>query len=127
MRFDPADMDKWLAAIEMVPQPERGANVVDGSKNPELLLPSELFSVLLQRGFDDDVDARTAYRTKLEPLAIELEVEPDFWPTLAELASGLIPWSKVRSFSLEKGARPVLRLLRQLGRPLGEDLQPAAI
>jgi len=90
-RFDPADMEKRLAAIQMGRPPEKDANVVDGSKNPELLLPTELFNALLKRGFDRDVDARKAWRQKIEPVVSELGIDPDFWPTLAELAAGVIP------------------------------------
>lgn len=91
VRFDPSDREKRLEAIDMVPAPERGSVVVDGSKNPELLLPSELFRVLLKRGFDENLDARETYRERVEYVARELGIGPELWPSLKELASGLLP------------------------------------
>lgn len=93
VRFDPAEMEERLQAIDMVPPPERGTSVVDGSRNPELLLPSELFHVLLKRGFDPDLDARKAYRARVESVASELGIGPELWPTLKELSAGLLPIS----------------------------------
>ena len=91
VRFDPADMEKRLDAIDMVPRPERGTSVVDGARNPELLLPTELFFQLLKIGFDPDPDARKLYRSRIDPVAIELGIGPELWPTLKELAAGLLP------------------------------------
>lgn len=102
VRFDPSDMEKRLQAIDMVPAPERGANVVDGSKNPELLLPSELFRELLKQGFDENLDARTTFRDRLEPVASDLGIGPELWPTLRELAAGLLPSAEREKLTWEE-------------------------
>lgn len=90
-RFDPHDVKKRLEAIDMVPRPDPDANVVDGAKNPELLLPTELFPHLLKRGFDENLDARKAFRDKVEPVAGELGIGPELWPVLREVAADLLP------------------------------------
>lgn len=90
-RFDPYDMEKRLEAIDMVPRPERGTCVVDGARNSELLLPSELFLALLKQGFDPDPDARKLFRTRIKPVAADLGIGPELWPALKELAAGLLP------------------------------------
>ena len=91
VRFDPVDMEKRLRAMDKAQAPERGTCVVDGARNPELLLPSELFPQLLKTGFNPDPDARKLYRSRIEPVAIELGIGPELWPTLKEVAAGILP------------------------------------
>jgi len=119
-RFDPADMEKRLDAIDMNPRPARGSCVVDGAKNPELLLPSELFSALLKQGFDPDPDARKLYRSRVEPVASELGIGPELWPTLKEVASDLLPTGSRDKRPWEEVCRSHFEALEAARKTLGE-------
>lgn len=120
VRFDPSDMEKRLQAAERVPNQERGTSFVDGSKNPELLLPTELFSALLKQGFDPDPDVRKLFRSRVEPVASDLGIGPELWPTLKELAAGLLPSTSEKRLTYEEVCRGHFEALAAARKAFGE-------
>lgn len=119
-RFDPADVEKRLQAIDMVPAPERGAVVVDGARNPELLLPTELFGALLKQGFDENPEARKIYRDRVDLVAAELGIGPELWPVLKELAAGLLPRDARTGQTWEEECRSLFEALAAAREAFGE-------
>ncbi|HET9228629.1 MAG TPA: hypothetical protein VFR31_18265, partial [Thermoanaerobaculia bacterium] len=119
-RFDSVEMERRLQAIDMVPAPERGAVVVDGSKNPELLLPTELFGALLKQGFTEDPEARKAYRERVELVAGDLGIGPELWPVLKEVASDLLPSASRERQTWEEQCRSHFEALAAAREAFGE-------
>lgn len=101
-RFDPAAIRDRQEAYErrltpaqqayMAPQPGENLNsegaryIIDGSRNPELFLPSELVEGLLISGFDPDLTrrhlSRDLYREGISTLGL---TEDEFWSLLLSI------------------------------------------
>jgi hypothetical protein len=92
-RFDPAKIqERELAYRSKFPQSRGGHGkvvyVIDGARNPELFLPSELFDVLLRKAFAADEAKRAAARTSIRPaLAPLAQDEKAFWDKLEAITA----------------------------------------
>jgi len=95
MRFNPESMrsrshhSAEVAGPEMAP-PAEGVNVVDGSRNPELLLPHELFQSLLTRAYGPNAETRETYREGLTAVLRSLGFSETFWDELEDQAKELL-------------------------------------
>jgi hypothetical protein len=61
---------------------EAADNLVDGSKNPELLLPWELYEFLVSTAFHKDTRVASAWRAKFASAVPRMAITPDFWSRL---------------------------------------------
>lgn len=114
LRFDPVDMRRRMAehAAENYPPPElmpadipppsTDGCIVNGSKDPALLLPSELFSSLLGVGFQPDDFIREPRRKAILEKAQALGFGDDLWPVLEVLAKDVL---RVKRDAREKSER----------------------
>lgn len=63
-------------------------DIIDGSANPELLEPSELFRSLIRRGFVRDAEVRAAIRSDFTPALMSCGMVPtEFWRTLEDVTA----------------------------------------
>lgn len=84
-RFDPDDRERRaLAYAERMdtemPDPAR-FNVIDGTRNPELFTPTDLFEHLISSAFHDDAETRTFWRNAHEE-DFDEALPADFWTRL---------------------------------------------
>jgi len=75
---------------------------VDGSRNPELLLPWELFNSLLARAFSQNPQTQSVYRETLETRARAAGLRPDIWSTVESCATSFL---QAKREEAELGAR----------------------
>jgi hypothetical protein len=104
-RFDPAAM-KARAAEDAVSREKAEAmfgehfeapvdqHSVVGSRNPELLLPIELFRNLISNAFPEDGRDHGYPRERIEEAAAALGIGSDLWPRLEKAAT---PYLQVRN------------------------------
>ncbi|HEV2856169.1 MAG TPA: hypothetical protein VHC97_25495 [Thermoanaerobaculia bacterium] len=89
VRFDPVDMRRRAkeneADNDAPPHPD-GTCVVEGDRDPELLMPHELFSNLLDLGFFPDEERQAEYRKEILEKGRALGFDEKLWPVLKELA-----------------------------------------
>lgn len=77
------------------------ANVIVGSRNPELFLPSELMD-LLSPAFDSDAGVRAKKRDETDRRVKSLGLPPDFWERLEDVAQPFFAAnSNLRRLNLE--------------------------
>jgi hypothetical protein len=84
-------------------------NVIDGSRNPELLMPRELFQTLILRALDDKSGARDHIRCRYAKRAPWIAGDPEFWWRLEAAAA---PFLRALERSRENG-----RIERETGIP----------
>jgi hypothetical protein len=84
-------------------------NIIDGTRNPELLLPWELFQTLVLRALSDDSPAREPNRHRYAQLAPWIAGAPDFW---SRLETAALPFTDAIERSRESG-----RIERESGIP----------
>lgn len=102
-RFEPvAAAARRAAAIrDGCEIPDANVNVVMGSRNPELFLPSELMD-LLSPAFDAVADVRAKKRAAIAPRVESLGLPADFWERLDDVArSYFAAQSDLRRLNLE--------------------------
>ncbi len=108
-RFDPSSMhsreDAYVAKTEGAAV-AIGREVVDGDKNPELFLPTELYRNLLMRAFSPVPEASQVFRDVYQSKSGGLRIDDDFWRRL------------------ERTARPYLDSI-ETQRALGKEYQTA--
>lgn len=89
VRFDPVDMRRRAKVNEedndAPPYPE-GTCVIEGDRDPELLMPDELFSNLLDLAFLPNDERRAEYRKEILEKGRVLGFDEKLWPVLKELA-----------------------------------------
>ncbi|HYO75119.1 MAG TPA: hypothetical protein VE010_01550 [Thermoanaerobaculia bacterium] len=84
-RFDPVHAaERILAQTRMGPSDRKAPGfVIDGSRNPDLFLPSELMSFLLSHANSGDAVHRHAGRAAYEPVIVTMNWPvTDFWADL---------------------------------------------
>ncbi|HYG62245.1 MAG TPA: hypothetical protein VEL74_06670 [Thermoanaerobaculia bacterium] len=96
-RFDPQDMDRRLAEAEAragrpAPEPGTTISIVNGRREPELLLPGEIFSRLLRLGFvlTSNPENRDTWRTGFAQGAEKLGLGEHFLDELEKVTAGAI-------------------------------------
>ncbi len=71
-------------------QPAQPFDVIDGKRNPELLLTQEVFDAMIRLAFADQAITRTAYRESKEQYRKELGLPSDFWERLGVISGPYI-------------------------------------
>jgi hypothetical protein len=89
--------------------PSPTENIIDGTRNPELLLPWELFQTFVMRTLSDDSPAREPNRCRYAKLAPWIAGEPEFW---SRLETAALPFTDAIERSRESG-----RIERESGIP----------
>ena len=88
-RYDPSSMrsreDAYVAETEGAAV-AKGRDVVQGDKNPELFLPSELYRGLLMRAFSPVPEASQGFRDGYQSKSAGLRIDDDFWQRLERTA-----------------------------------------
>lgn len=66
-------------------------NLIVGRRNPELLMPFELFNLLIEQGFTGDAAARAEFRKSVAPQIEATAIAPDtFWSAVERAAAPFI-------------------------------------
>lgn len=63
---------------------------VDGHRQPELLLPFELFRKLLKQAYGPHEESRSLYREELAPLLHSLDLGETFWTDLERISMDVL-------------------------------------
>lgn len=132
-RFNPA-LAKERAALAQPETAEPGDRpktqgsstyTIDGSRNPELFLPSELFESLLD-GFDGDTAFRQASRQRLRDAILAFGFEPDaFWAEFGRATENYRSLNARRMAQIERMQTAPAQQRRELQREMdaeGRDL-----
>ncbi len=69
------------------PQARPPIDVIDGKRVPEILMPAQLFNILLDRGFPADRPGDRELREPIEARAAALGFGEDLWPRLEKAAA----------------------------------------
>ncbi len=114
-RFDPENQKQRLerahaerASLGGQPDPNapkpiaRDVIHISGALEPELYVPSELFTILIRSGFHVDTDRRSRFRTRVMNRAQSLGFDESLWTALEEVSRELIQHSQEASRYLEK-------------------------
>jgi hypothetical protein len=104
MRFEVASMQARLESALADDAVDEGElrDVVEGSKNPELFMPWELYRTLLTAAFSSNPDARKGFRDNFEPWRKALGLPEDFWDRLGSHAEPYLSWElETRSLGAE--------------------------
>jgi hypothetical protein len=104
LRFDDASRLERLNVTGIHPDAGSSRNLVDGSKNPELLLPWELYQFLMSTAFYGDPDVASAWRSRYARVVPRLKIDEQFW------------------IRLEKASTPYLATEREL-KALGDRVK----
>ncbi|HUJ14053.1 MAG TPA: hypothetical protein VL284_09730 [Thermoanaerobaculia bacterium] len=107
-RFDPANIqERNDAYVERFPQlrgrpePPLTGGVryrIDGSRNPELFLPHELFDILVKDGLSSDPSIAAKSRLRLAGRLRSAGFDPEtFWPALESVSAPYLVWTNKRS------------------------------
>lgn len=68
----------------------RPIDVISGIRNPELLLPGEVFDYLMAMAFADDPDTRTLFREAKAKHVAAIGLPADFWDRLELIANSYL-------------------------------------
>lgn len=86
-RFNDGARIERLRADGIVSEQSSRQNVVDGSKNPELLLPWELYEFLTSTAFYKDPSVASAWRSRYANASSHLKVDSEFWRRLEKASA----------------------------------------
>ncbi|MEP7013376.1 MAG: hypothetical protein ABJC13_23900 [Acidobacteriota bacterium] len=98
-RYDPSSMhsreNDYIAKTEGAAV-AIGRDVVDGDKNPELFLPSEVYQGLLRRAFSSVPEASQVFRDGYQSKSGGLRIDDDFWQRLERTARPYLDSTKAQ-------------------------------
>lgn len=101
-------------------------NLIVGRRNPELLMPFELFSFLIAQGFTGDAAARAAFRKSVAPQIEATAIAPEaFWSAVEEAAAAFIRnqqqegalLSQLNEAKTDEGRTAIRQQLKNLQQP----------
>jgi len=77
-----------------------GTDTIEGTKSPQLFLPTELFSILLNDGFPPNGIRQDESRRNIEERATALGFGHDFWARLERVAAPILKLERERELTL---------------------------